>query len=93
MRHLLLDLDPYGGTDKCGMFILFLKRIDVITSHLSVVFQWLVRLRSFKACWRQAYVTPILKGPPSSSVSNYLEISITLVLSKMFECLVSVHLR
>ena len=26
MRRLLLDLDPYGGTDQLGMFPLFLKR-------------------------------------------------------------------
>ena len=26
VRHLLLDLDPYGGTDPLGMFHLFLKR-------------------------------------------------------------------
>ena len=26
MRPLLLDLDPYGGTDPWGMFPLFLKR-------------------------------------------------------------------
>ena len=26
VRHLLLDLDPYGGTDPLGMFPLFLKR-------------------------------------------------------------------
>ena len=26
VRHLLLDLDPYGGTDQLGMFPLFLKR-------------------------------------------------------------------
>ena len=25
VRHLLLDLDPYGGTDPLGMFPLFLK--------------------------------------------------------------------
>ena len=92
VRCLLLDLDPYGGTDPFGMFILFLKRTDVVAPCLSAVFQWLVRLRSFKACWRHANVTPILNGPPSSSVSNYWQISITSVLSKMFERLVSVHL-
>ena len=27
MRHLLLDFDPYGGTDPLGMFPLFLKGI------------------------------------------------------------------
>ena len=26
VRRLLLDLDPYGGTDSMGMFPLFLKR-------------------------------------------------------------------
>ena len=72
---------------------LFLKRTaDVLTPRLSVVFRLLVRLGSFPACWRQANVTPIPKSPPSSSVANYLPIFITLVLSKVFERLVSVRL-
>ena len=58
--------------------------------HLSVVFWRLVHLGSFQACWREANVTPIPKGPPSSSVANYGPISITSVLTK--ECLVSVRL-
>ena len=37
-------------------------------------------------------MTPIPKGPPSSSVANYGSISITSVLSKVFERLVSVRL-
>ena len=75
------------------MFPIFLKRTaDVMAPSLSVVFQKLVCLGSFLACWRQANVTPILKGPPSSSVANYQPISITSVLSKVFECLVSVHI-
>ena len=45
MRRLLLDLDPYGGTDPLGTFPLFLKRTaDVMAPRLSVVFQRLVRL-------------------------------------------------
>ena len=71
MRLLLLDLNPYGGTGPLGMFPLFLKRTDVMASCLSVVFWRLVRLGSFSACWRQVNVTPISKGPPSSSVANY----------------------
>ena len=72
VRRLLLDLDPYGGTDPLGMFPLFLKRTaDVMAPRLSVVFRWLVHLGSFPACWRQANVTPIPKGPPSSSLANY----------------------
>ena len=35
VRCLLLDLDPYGGTDPLGMFPLFLKRTaDVIAPVL-----------------------------------------------------------
>ena len=60
--------------------------------RLSVVFRRLVRLGIFSACWRQANVTQIPKDPPSSSVTNYRPISITSVLSKVFERLVSVHL-
>ena len=72
VKCLLLDLDPYGGTDPLGMFPLFLKRTaDVRALSLSVVFRRLVHLGCFPACWRQANVTPVLKGPPSSSVDNY----------------------
>ena len=93
VRRLLLDLDPYGGTDPLGMFPLFLKRTaDVMAPSLSVVFRLLVRLGSFPASWRQANVTTIPKGPPSSSVANYRPISITSVLSKVFERLVLIRL-
>ena len=72
VKRLLLDLDPYGGTDPLGVFPLFLKRTaDVRAPRLSAVFQRLVRLGSFTHCWRQANVTPIPKGPPSSSVVKY----------------------
>ena len=93
MRRLLLDLDPYSDTDPLGMFPLFLKRTaDVMAPRLSVVFRCLVSLGSFPAFWRQVNVTPIPKGPPSSSVANYRPISITSVLSKVFGRLVSVRL-
>ena len=43
MRHLLLDLDPYGGTDPLRRFPLFLKRTaGVMATSLSVLFQRLV---------------------------------------------------
>ena len=63
-----------------------------MATRLSVVFRLLVRLGSFLDCWRQANLTPIPKGPPPSSVVNYRQISITSVLSKVFERLVSVRL-
>ena len=81
----MLDLDPYGGSDPLGMFPLFIKRTaDVLAPYLSVVFRRLVRLGSFPACWK-ANVTPIPKCPLSSSVAYYRPISITSVLSKVFE--------
>ena len=89
----MLDLDPYGGTDPLGMFPLFLKKTTyVMAPRLSEVFQRLVHLGSFPACWRLTNVTPIPKGPLSSSVANYRPISITSELSKVFQHLVSVHL-
>ena len=55
VKRLLLDLDPYGGTDHLGMFHIFLKRTaDVLATRLSVVFRRLLHLGSFPACWRQA---------------------------------------
>ena len=92
MRRLLLDLDPYGGTHPLVIFPFFLKRTDVMAPRLSVVFRRHVRLGSFQACWRQANVTPIPKGPLSSSIANYRPISITSVLSIVFERLMSVRL-
>ena len=89
----MLGLDPYWGADPLGMFPIFFKRTaDVLAPRLSVVFRQLVRLGSFPACSRQAYVTPIPNGPPSSSVNNDRPISITSVLSMAFERLVSVRL-
>ena len=71
VKCLLLDLDPYGGTDPFGMFSLIFKRMaDVLAPCLSVVFLRLLHLGSFPDCWRQANVTPIPKGPLSSSVAN-----------------------
>ena len=90
----MLDLDPSGGTDPFSKFLLFLKRTaDVLTPpRLSIVFRRLGRLGSFPACWRQGNVTLIPKDPPSSSVASNRLISITSVLSKMFERLASVRL-
>ena len=93
VRRIFLDLDPYGGTDPLNMFPPFLERTaDDLALSLSVVFLRLVRLGSFQACCRQANVTPIPKGPSSYSVANCRPISITSVLSKVFERVVSARL-
>ena len=63
-----------------------------MATRLGIAFQRLVRLSTFAACWRLAILTPIPKGPPSSSVGNYRPISLKSVLSKVFGHLVSVRL-
>ena len=71
-----------GALTHWYIFPLFRNRTaDVLAPRLSVVFRRLVRLGSLTACWRQADVTPMPKGRPSSSVANYRPISITSVLS------------
>ena len=93
MRRLLLDLDSYGGSDPLGMFPLFLKKsAQVLAPRLVVAFRRLLRMGRFPVCWRVANVSPIPKGPHSYSAPNYRAISLTHILPKVFERLVSVRL-
>ena len=86
----LLELDTYRGVDPLDMFPLFLKKVaDIIAPKLSVIFRWLIRLRSFPECWRSAKVIAIPKGAPSPDKENYRPISITPILSMVYEKLVS----
>ena len=64
------------------MFPHFLKKTaEVLAPRLTVVFRLLLRLGSFPVCWRVPNVTPISKGPPTSSASNYRPVSLTPILS------------
>ena len=89
MKRLLLDLDSYGGNDPLGMG----KQEDSKGSRPSSLsgISAAPSLGSFPVCWRVANVTPNPMGPPSSSASNYRPISLTPILSKVFERLVSVR--
>ena len=85
----LLVLPPLpSGLEKSDICC-FTWTLMVALTHW--VIRRLVRLGSFPACWRQGNVTPIPKGPPSV-VANYRPISITSLLSKVFERQVSVRL-
>ena len=91
---LLLDLDSYGGTDPLGMFPVFFFEEDSLGSGSSsrCGISADPSFGSFPVCWRVANVTTIPKGPRSSSASNYRPISLTPILSKVFERPVSVRL-
>ena len=62
---------------------------DIIDAKLSIIFLWLIRRGLFSVCWRSANVTAFPKGVPSPDRENYHPISITLILSKVNENLVS----
>ena len=80
----------YGGVDPLWVFPLFLKMVpDIIGQKLSIIFRWLMGLGSFPECWRSANVTAIPKGAPSPDRENYHHISITPILSKVYDKSVS----
>ena len=77
------------GIDPLDAFPLFLKKVaGIIAPKLSIIFRRLMRLGSFPECWRSANVTVIAKGAPSPDTENYRAISITPILSKVYEKLV-----
>ena len=88
LLRLLLDLDAHCGVDHLGVFHPFLKKVaDIISTKLSLIFRRLTRLGLFLECWQYANVTAIPTSAPSPE--NYRSISITHILSKVYEKLVS----
>ena len=94
IKHLLSGLDAYGGTDPNGLFPLILKQLGgVLAPKLGAIFRILVRQGSYSECWRSGDITPIPKGSSSSpSPNDYRPISITPILSKVFERLLAKRL-
>ena len=92
VERYLLDLDPNGGVDPSGCFPMFFqKTASVLAPKLSCLFRRLLCGGEFPLEWRIADVTPIPKGPLSALVCNYRPISITPVLSKVFERLIALR--
>ena len=93
VRKLLSNLDSHGGVDPLGQFpLLFKQCADIMAPKLSALFRILVRKGSFPIEWRCANITPIPKGSLSSNPADYRPISITPVLSKVYEKLIACRL-
>ena len=93
VKRLLGELDAYGGVDPLGHFPLLFKECrDIMAPKLTSVFRKLIRKGSFPFEWRSANITPISKGTGSSNPSDFRPISITSVVSKVFEKLIAVRL-
>ena len=94
IKKLMLEVDPYGGAGPDGIFPLFLKETaDIFAPKIAVIFRKLARAGKFSLCWRTANVTPISKTvTATSSPPNYRPISITPILSKVYERLLAKRL-
>ena len=87
-RHL--DLAMCRGVDPLGQHPIFLKQVaDIIAPKLSTIFRQLIRLGSFPEYWQSANVTAIPMGVPSIDKENNLPKSITHILPKVYQKLVS----
>ena len=70
--------------------IAFNKVSHILAPKLSKIFRILIRKGSFPVCWRTADVTPIPKSANESFYpKDYRPISITPILSKVFERLLA----
>ena len=94
LRYYLNDLDSLGGSDPDGIFPRFLKKISKqLAPKLAKIFRDLLSAGHFPESWRSANVTPIPKGSsPTQFPLEYRPISITPILSKVFEKLVAKRL-
>ena len=91
IKRLLSDVDPYGGAGPDGIFpSSFKETADILAPKIAVIFRKLVRTGRFSLCWRTANVTPISKvGTATSSPQDHRPISITPILSKVYERLLA----
>ena len=95
VKKLLLELDPYGGVGPDGIFpLFFIKTANYLVPKISTALRKLVRIGGFSMCWRVSNITSVPKpGSANSCPSDYHPITITPVLSKVFEHLLDKHLN
>ena len=94
VKNLLSALDVYGGAGPDGIFPLFFVRMaDFLAPKISTIFRKLSKAGQFSICWRTGNISPVPKGSSASSCpSEYRPISITPVLSKVYERLLAKRL-
>ena len=94
LLNILQNLEENGTADCNGMFPAFFKRFsNILAPKLAVLYRRLVQLGNFPDCWKIASVTPIPKEGCSCLPKDYRPISITPILSKVFEKLLARRLK
>ena len=91
----MLDLDPHDGSGPDGIFhLFFIKTAHFLAPKIAVIFRKLTRVGKFSLCWRRANITSTSKSVTAGSCpSDYRPISITPILSKIFEHLLAKRLN
>ena len=95
VKKLLLELDPYGGAEPNDIFpLFFVKTANYVAPKISTVLRKLAIIGGFSMCWRVGNITMVPKsGSANSCPSSYCPITITLILSKVFERLLAKRLN
>ena len=95
LEDLMLNLDPYGGAGPDEIFpLFFIKTAHFLAPKVSVIFRKLIKNGKFSLVWRGGDISPMPKsGTPGSCSSDYRPISITPILSKLFERLLAKRLN
>ena len=94
VQKLLLELDPYGNAGPDGIFpLFFVKTANYLAPKISTVLHKLVRIGGFSMCWRVGNITLVPKSGSANSCPDYRPITITPVLSKVFEHLLANRLN
>ena len=95
VKKPLLELDPYGGAEPDGISLFFfIKTVNYLASKIFTGFCKLVRVGGISMCWRVGNITSVFKsGGANSCLSDFCPITITPVLSKVFERLLAKRLK
>ena len=94
VQGILEKLDEHGSVDPNGLFPSFFKKFSkIFAPKLSVIFRKLIQAGDFPFCWKIASVTPIPKEGNSCRAKDFRPISITPVMSKVFERLIATRLN
>ena len=93
VRKLLIELkvDKSPGPDQLHPRVLN-EIADVIAEPLTLIYQLSIDQSKLPQQWKLANVTPIFKKGSRSSPENYRPVSLTSILSKLLERIVSKHI-
>lgn len=86
VRNIILSYNPNTASGPDGIPIIFLKNLcDALTPVLANLFELSFYEGFVPLVWKIAFVTPIFKNGDRNLVENYRPISITSIVSRIFE--------